>query len=184
MAKSDIVTEQEITSPLVLCFSRFWEDCCDGAPVPDRVHFTPESLLPWIGHVQIVEVIDDGRDFFHRIVGTEIASAVGRDLSRKYVSKSAYKIGAEAMLARYRETRERGVPTFRKGSMIWALNNAWVAFESITVPVGCGGRKVDQLITVIDYPSLPSSRDRSISDVAPAHPAPSETGRKMSAPPE
>jgi hypothetical protein len=184
MAKSDIVTEQEITSPLVLSFSRFWEDCCDGAPVPDRVHFTPESLLPWIGHVQIVEVIDDGRDFFHRIVGTEIASAVGRDLSRKYVSKSAYKIGAEAMLARYRETRERGVPTFRKGSMIWALNNAWVAFESITVPVGCGGRKVDQLITVIDYPSLPSSRDRSISDVAPAQPAPPETGRKISASPE
>lgn len=167
MAKSDIVTEQEIDSQLVLSFSRFWRECCDGGPVPDRLHFTPESLLPWIGHVQIVEVIDNGRDFFHRIVGTEIASVIGRDLSRKYVSRSAYKIGAEAMLARYRETRNRGIPTFRKGSMIWALNKSWVAFESVTVPVGCGGEHVDQLITVIDYPDLPTSRDRSIQDAVP-----------------
>lgn len=179
MAKSDIVTEQEIASPLVLSFSRFWRDCCEGGPVPDRVHFTPESLLHWIGHVQIVEVIDDGRDFFHRIVGTEIASVVGRDLSRKFVSESAYKIGAEAMLERYRETRERGVPTFRKGTITWALNNAWVAFESVTAPVGCGDRQIDQLITVIDYPSLPSSRDRSILDVAPDPSDPPGTGREI-----
>ncbi|MEO9903513.1 MAG: hypothetical protein ABJF07_23935 [Nisaea sp.] len=161
MPKSDIVAEHEIDSQLVMSFKTFWEQCCDGGPVPDRLHFTAESLLPWIGHVQIVEVIDDGRDFFHRLVGIEIASVVGRDLSRKYVSKSAYKIGAEAMLSRYRETRDRGIPTFRKGEMIWALNNSWVAFESVTVPVGySGGEQVDQLITVIDYPSLPTSRDR------------------------
>lgn len=184
MAKSDIVTEQEVTSQLVLSFSRFWRERCNGATVPDREHFTAETLLPWIGHVQIVEVIDHGRDFFHRIVGTEIATVIGRDLSRKYVSESAYKIGAEAMLARYREAKDRREVTFRKGAMIWALNNSWVAFESVTVPVGCGGEQVDQLITVIDYPSLPTSRDRSVRDVSPAPSGLTKTGRKVPVLPE
>lgn len=161
MPKSDIVDERQITSMLVLSFKQFWERHSEEGRVPDRIHFTPESLLPWIGHVLIVEVIDGGRDFFHRIVGTDIVSVVGRDLSRKYVSESAYMIGADAMLARYRETKNRSAPTFRKGSIIWALNNSWVTFESVTVPVGCSARQADQLVTVIDYPSLPSSRDRA-----------------------
>lgn len=158
--KSDIVSAEEMTSGLVLSFYRFWDSCRDGGPIPDRARFTPESLLPWIGHIQIVDVVDGGRDFFHRIVGTEIVAVVGRDLSRKYVSESDYKIGAEAMLARYRETTARAIPTFRKGAMIWALNSSWVAFESLTAPMGHGGDEMAQLITVIDYPSLPSGRDR------------------------
>jgi hypothetical protein len=162
MSETDIVTEEAITSPLVRSFHRFWQECRNGAEIPDREHFTPESLLPWIGHVQIVEVVDGGRDFFHRIVGTEIVSVIGRDLSRKYVSESEYKIGAEAMLGRYRETIGRAVPTFRKGSTIWSLNNSWIAFESVSTPVCCGTGEVDQLITVIDYPGLPSARDRKI----------------------
>lgn len=162
MSQSDIVAEEDMTSLLVLSFHKFWTEYCCGAAIPDRAHFTPESLLPWIGHVQIVEVVDGGRDFFHRIVGTEIVSVIGRDLSRKYVSESDYKIGAEAMLGRYRETMARAVPTFRKGSMIWALNNSWIAFESVTAPLCRGTGEVDQLITVIDYPGLPSARERTI----------------------
>ena len=77
---------------------------------------------------------------------------IGRDLSRKYVSESDYQIGAAAMLARYRETTARAIPTFRKGSMIWALNKSWIPFESVTAPVSHGGGEVDQLVTVIDFP--------------------------------
>ncbi|UUX50587.1 PAS domain-containing protein [Nisaea acidiphila] len=151
-AVSDIVSEAEMTSPLIHSFYEFWKECCGDSPVPDREHFTPESLRPWIGHVQIVEVIDGGRDFYHRIIGTEIVEAVGRDLSRKYVSESSYGIGAEAMLERYRETAGRAVPVFRKGRMIWAPSNSWTSFESVTAPMGQGSDAVDQLITVIDYP--------------------------------
>ena len=152
MAKSDIVTESDINSALILSFHRFLKECCEGDPIPHRTHFTPESVRPWIGHVQIVEVIDGGRDFYHRIIGTVIVTVIGRDLSRKYVSESEYEIGAEAMLSRYRETTARAIPTFRKGSMIWALNKSWIPFESLTAPVSHGSGAVDQLVTVIDFP--------------------------------
>ncbi|WP_420404570.1 PAS domain-containing protein [Nisaea sp.] len=160
MSKSDIVSEEDVTSPLVRSFHRFWKDCRKGSPIPDRAHFTPESLWPWIGRVLIVDVVDGGRDFFHRIVGTEIVTAVGRDLTRKYVSECDYQIGTEAMLARYRETAARAMPTFRKGLMIWAFDRTWIAFESVTAPMGCGSAGVDQLITVIDHPSLPAAQGR------------------------
>lgn len=155
---TDIVTEAEIVSPLITSFHAFWTSRRSDGPIPDRAHFTPDTLRPWIGHIQIVDVVDGGRDFYHRIVGTAIVSVVGRDLSRKWVSESDYKIGAEAMLARYRETAGRAAPTFRKGSMIWSRNNSWIAFESVTSPLRTGSGGVDQLITVIDYPDLPSAR--------------------------
>ncbi len=148
---SEIVGAEKIDSPLELSFRNYWEMQRAGRSIPERAQFTPESLFPWLGHILIVDVIDGGRDFFYRIVGTEIVSAAGRDLSRKYVSECDYDIGTEAMLTRYRNAAAQESPIFRKGAIQWAVTGTFLDFESITAPVSRGRQSVDQLITVIDY---------------------------------
>jgi len=151
---SDFVDPAEITSDLVLSLHRFWLDARGSLVFPDRSNFTPEKLLPWLGHIQIVDVIDGGGDFLHRVIGTKIVEVVGRDLTNKYVSECQYEIGTEAMLERYRETAEKREPKFRKGTVIWARDKSWLDYQLVTAPISTNGTQVDQMITVIDYPNL------------------------------
>lgn len=147
----DQVSLDDITHVSLRGFYAFWRSRAESGRVPDRDRFPVEDLGPWLGNIQIVEVVDGGRDFRHRLIGTRIVEAVGRDLTGRLVSECEYRTGTEVMLRRYRESLERDGPTFRRGRVFWARNMSWLRFESITVPMTVGGEAVAQLWTVIAY---------------------------------
>lgn len=150
---SDRVSRDEIESELVLSFHDLWISLREPTRLPPRSAFELEMLRPWFGNIQIVDLIDGGRDVYHRLIGTKIVDAVGRDLTGKLVSACEYEIGTEAMLARYRATAEKGEPVFRKGRTVWAPDKSWRNFELVTAPLSENGKTVDQLITVMEYSS-------------------------------
>lgn len=151
---SDQVGLSDIASEIVLVFHELWQSKHRDGRIPARADFSVDELGPWMGNIMIVDVLDGGADFHHRLIGTNIVEAVGRDLTGRRVSRCDYTIGAEAMLARYRAAFAARGPTFRKGRIAWARGRAWIAFESMTAPLAEDGARIDKLITVADYPGL------------------------------
>jgi hypothetical protein len=149
----DIVSAEDITSELVLQFHQRWQDAGNHGGIPSRRAFPTENLKQWLGSIQIVDVVGDGEDFRHRLIGTKIVEAVGRDLTGKKVSECTYEIGTEQMLARYRYTLAQRGCVFRRGRAVWAPDKSWRQFEMITAPLSDDGARIDQLISVMDYPT-------------------------------
>lgn len=147
----DLIDERDVASPMVAGFTAYWRGKAPDGGIPARESMPPEELKPWFGHIQIVEVIDGGADFRHRLVGTGITEIVGRDLTGKLVSECEYAIGTERMLERYRDTLTRRSLVFRSGRIVWAKNREWIGFEMVTAPLADADGAVIQLLSVLSF---------------------------------
>jgi hypothetical protein len=64
----------------------FWLDCRGASDVPNRDAFDPFNLRPWLGHISIYEMIQDGADFRIRLEGTSIVAMTGEDWTGRRAS--------------------------------------------------------------------------------------------------
>jgi hypothetical protein len=145
----DVIDVSEIKSKFVLDFFDLWSARCSEDHIPARNSFDFECLQPWLGNIQIMEVVAGGQDFLHKLIGTNIVDMIGRDLSGKLVSECDYEIGANQMLERYRFTMSMRKPVFRRGKVLWKEDRSWLNFEMVTAPLSNGGTNVDQLISIL-----------------------------------
>lgn len=70
-----------------------WHQFHDAGQGPTRVEFTPFQLKPWLGWLDIYEVLDDGRDFRMRLGGTETTNLTGENWVGKTASQVDEKYG-------------------------------------------------------------------------------------------
>ena len=73
-------------SPLLHRLYDFWLDCRGASDVPNRDAFDPFNLRPWLGHISIYEMIQDGADFRIRLEGTSIVAMTGEDWTGRRAS--------------------------------------------------------------------------------------------------
>ena len=136
---NDIVPESR--HPLVRRFAELWEAKRDGRPMPSREDFLVEELAPWFGHVLIMDVIDGGRDFRYRMIGTSITQFLDRDYSGRLVSECEY--GEGNARSRIEETFRQpvidGRPVFRSGHVVWVSDKTWRTYDSVHCPLTRGG---------------------------------------------
>ncbi len=52
---------------------------------PQRADLLPENLGPWLGHINLIDVIDQGERFRVRLHGTKVTEIFNHDLTGKYV---------------------------------------------------------------------------------------------------
>ena len=147
--KADRVSRTNITNEMVLRFHDLWSSRSSECGIPRRDQFSIEDLRPWFGNIVIMDVVDFGADFKHRLIGTRIVETVGRDLTGKLVSQCDYAIGAGMMLVRYREVMNASEPMFHAGEVIWSMNRSWLRFEMVSAPLSADGTGVNKLITAM-----------------------------------
>jgi len=72
-------------------------DFCTGVKPADqlaeRVHFTPESLRPWLGNIMILEPNGDMSDFRYRLYGSAIVQRAHFDMTGRWLSEVASGTG-------------------------------------------------------------------------------------------
>lgn len=70
--------------PLLLGLLRHWEAKRGARALPARADFRPEGMQPFLGHIFLVDVEHEPRRFRFRLLGTEIVSSYGIELTGKY----------------------------------------------------------------------------------------------------
>jgi hypothetical protein len=149
MLKSDdIITHP--SDPRIAAFATFWEEARGGRTLPYKAAFDALTLRRWLGHVLIMDVIDNGKDFRYRLVGTAIAAALDRDLTGKRVSQCRYD-DPENVFASFRLPVELRRPTFRAGPVVWNNDRRFRSYESVHCPVTEDGDSVSHTIGVQVY---------------------------------
>lgn len=92
---------------------RYWDDLRGERPLPLRSEIDAVEMRPALGYVNLVDAVEDGRDFRYRVFGSVIASVSGFDMTGQLASTlkaSAYI--TEFSLAALRAAFRRREPLY------------------------------------------------------------------------
>jgi hypothetical protein len=81
----------------------FWEARRGTRAMPCRADFRPEDMLPFLGYIILVDVEEAPRRFRFRLIGTEIVTSYGIELTGRYtdaVQPPSYRTMVERHYAR------------------------------------------------------------------------------------
>ncbi|WP_026987773.1 PAS domain-containing protein [Fodinicurvata fenggangensis] len=124
-----------ITSERLLSFRDHWKSLCNGAAVAKRSAFdiveAPRALL---GHLILLDVLDDGTDFRYRVVGTKIAEEIGRDFTGETVLEYHARHESREVIDGYAEIVKSGEPHLYRGNL-YDLGREYVTYERLAVPL-------------------------------------------------
>lgn len=65
----------------------YWSEQRNGRQLPTRRSIDPVEMAEFLANLVLVEVIDDGRDYLHRIAGDAAAAMIGADLMGRRLSE-------------------------------------------------------------------------------------------------
>jgi len=66
----------------------YWEGLRGDAAMPSQDRIDPLDLRSFLGHIMLLDVVDDGADFRYRLYGSKIAARTGYDMTGKLVSQN------------------------------------------------------------------------------------------------
>lgn len=73
--------------PLLLGLLHHWEAKRGSRPMPARADFRPEEMQTFLGHIFLVDVENEPRRFRFRLIGTEIVTSYGVELTGQYTDR-------------------------------------------------------------------------------------------------
>ncbi len=74
----------ELAHPLLLGLYSHWQEKRGARAMPARADFRPEEMHAFLGHIFLVDVEDAPRRFRFRLLGTEIVTSYGVELTGRY----------------------------------------------------------------------------------------------------
>lgn len=121
-----------------------WRDKCAGRRAPLRADFTVEELRPWLGHLLILDCVEED-DFRYRLYGTDLVGIFGFDLTGMLVSAATSRIG-EKPLIEYQQVRALAAPSYVARSSPSARD--YLTMDKLALPLMEGGT-VNKIIGAI-----------------------------------
>ena len=124
---------------------RYWSDLRGARPLPHMREIDAIEMRPALGYVNLLEPVEDGRDFRYRVFGTVVAAVSGFDLTGQLASglkASTYIV--EFGLAAYRAAQRRAEPLFTEhGPPAAVLTSTW---HRLVLPFGDDRGEVGRLL--------------------------------------
>lgn len=105
------------------------------------------SLLPIL---QMVEISRDPLRFRHRLVGTEVVEAMGRDVTGEFVDRELYGEATEEIVASL-EAVVREVRPYRRIAHLSWHDRDWLEIEAIELPLVDDAGQVVALLCGADF---------------------------------
>jgi hypothetical protein len=93
-------------------FLALWRVRCDGRPMPERKDIRPRDLKNYLPDVHLYELVDEGRDFRIRLVGTRFSEAAGYDATGELLSRVTFAPARERMFACARRVSATEAPVY------------------------------------------------------------------------
>jgi hypothetical protein len=127
-----------------------WRKHCRNGRLPSRVDFPPESLTPWMGHIQIIELVREGNAIRYRVrlVGTRIVYYEGRDNTGLFLDAVIPPDQRAEILRPYQAGLETREPVY---SSFYSCSDAAISsqLERLILPLAADGTTIDQFLVAI-----------------------------------
>lgn len=132
-----------------------WNEVRAGRPMPRREELNPFALRGMLKFAQLFDVIDGGRDFRVRVMGSGLSDQSGLQLTGKYVSEfdnASLRTRIHTALWRVCETKEP-VRLYAPHSALLQLAHRQI--EVVCLPLG-DETQVTQVIAGVIYSKRPA----------------------------
>jgi hypothetical protein len=124
-----------IEDPGLAAFVALWESRRGKGAMPERADIKPRDLKDYLSDIHLYEVIEGGRDFRMRLVGTRFSQAAGYDPTGDLLSRVASESAREPMFACARRAVETAAPIYAyAGYRLWGCN-----IEAVMAPLATDG---------------------------------------------
>ena len=139
--------------PSIRALLAYWTRKRRDRPFPLRGDIDPIELKDHLASLFMLDVIDGGRDYRYRLVGTALVGINARDatgfaFSTLYAGQPGALAAADRLLLPV--VRERR-PLFARGRMFWRPDRDYRRFEAGYFPVSGDGVAVDILLCEIRF---------------------------------
>jgi hypothetical protein len=136
--------------PFVL---NLWQSLRDahGRVAPEQID--PFLLRPALGYILLMDVLDDGADFYYRLYGSEVARVAGFDMTGKRTSQIVTgSLAGNFYIAGYRALLKRPEPMFTWHEMPMQITiNNW---DRIVLPLTGPDGRITRILAC-NMPGMP-----------------------------
>ncbi len=123
---------------------RYWRGKCREGAFPSRADIDPTEIPALLPHVILVDVVDDGRDFRYRLLGTHIVASVGFEFTGQLVSEFMRDHEEEMRAQDYHRLVESREPRHVISHMI-AFGGDYMRYERVLCPLSSNGEAIDMI---------------------------------------
>ena len=159
------------TDPILREALAYWEAKRGTRPMPRRRDIDPSELprhlLP---QLQLIDVVEDGRRFYFRLVGTAIVEAFGAEFTGKYVEEVIPPDSIEFILACYRMIVAVRRPVFIRSRYLTSKATDLTA-NRLLMPLSEDGAQVNMILGVLTFEPIGrrGGEQQGPLDMASAH---------------
>ena len=141
--------QKSIEHPKLADLREFWEQKRAGLRMPARLSFDIFEFAPWMGHLTILDVVDNGADFYFRLHGTNIVELYGYEMTGKLVSNLPQEVSC-TILHEYRELLVLREPKLIARKHVLPKKD-YTRIIKLLLPLSSDDTSVDQIISC-SYP--------------------------------
>src|SRR5690554_3365768 len=151
--------EHGFLDPRLAYLFDYWRKKRGDRPAASRTDLMPSEIKPFLPIMNLVDVQRDPLQFRHRLVGTEIVEAVGRDVTGRLISPQLYGDDYEEILEGLRIVAEEIRPFHRLKRPRW-VSRDWLSLESIELPLIDSSGEVNMILRAMSLFADPQSASR------------------------
>lgn len=130
---------------------------------PARADIDPAEMKAFLPHVFLLDVVGTPPRFRFRLVGTEVTSRYGEELTGRFLDEvDLDDVGVDILGEYQRAIREAGPVLGR-----WAYekrSGQYLNYERLILPLSSDGRSIDMLLCGAQMGGAPASRDPKEAD--------------------
>lgn len=138
-------------SPRLRAFQAYWRGLAPEGAVAAYSAFDviqlPRALLPFL---ILLDVIEDGRDFRYRVVGTGVVDAIGRDFTGETVSEYRHRHEPPAVAEGYRRVCARRAPDLYQGTLE-SVGKEFIRYERLAMPLAGDDDRVAYILSCFEF---------------------------------
>lgn len=140
----------EICDPRLSGLYQYWLGKCDGRTAPARRDIDPVEIPEILGFVNLLEVLNDPRDFRFRLNGTAVAEMVGRDITGEL--HSAVMQGEDAVRCRqaYDMSIDHRTPAMVETSLGFC-GKPYMFQTILALPLSNDGENIDTIMSAHSF---------------------------------
>lgn len=126
----------------------YWHEIKGDAAMPRRDAMLPERIVALWPHIMMVDVIDNGADFFFRLVGQRLVDAYGEQTGRRLSNATISEVVRERCRQTFRFCLDHAAPTYAYWSEAAAERRPSLDIEALCLPLSSNGITLDRLLSL------------------------------------
>ncbi len=138
---------------------RYWHSRSRGRAMPSRADIDPTDIPRLLPSIILTDVVENGRRFRYRLVGTTITHAAGLEMTGRYLDEVLPGPDYQTyILSLYRQVADRRRPVYSESEFIApSTGTEWQAIR-LLLPLSSDGVTVDIVLAgqVFADPNAPS----------------------------